>query len=557
MMKKILLLLVLAVALLPACKNNENYENNENAENRETMNSSEQDIQKKIEGYAHFPLSSDLSALSENQKKMLAKMIAAARYMDTLFIWQAYGDPKELFSMDVSPDMMEYIHINYGPWDRLRGNEPFVPGVGPKPAGANFYPRDMSKEEFEAADLPEKSSQYTLIRRDENGKLISIWYHDRWRDLLSKSAKLLEEAAILAENPAFRKYLLLRSEALLSDDFIPSDRAWLLMDDNLLDLVIGPIETYEDELFGYKAAYEAYVLIKDKEWSKRLQKFASYLPYLQKALPVAEEYKREEPGTSAQLNAYDAVFYAGNSNAGSKTIAINLPNDEGLQQEIGSRRLQLKNAMKAKFDKILLPIADVIIDPSQRGNINFDAFFGNTMFHEVAHGLGIKNVLDGSSTVRNALRDLASAIEEGKADILGIYMITKLKEDKGELTDVSLESYYTTFLASIFRSIRFGSSSAHGKANLIRFNFFKEMGAFVKDENGFYKVNMEKFRDAIDALSARILTLQGDGNYKAVKSFVEQYGRMGDELKKDLERIKKAGIPIDIVFDQGEKVLGL
>ena len=554
MMKKILLLLVFAVALLPACKNNEK---NENAENPETMNSSDQDIQKRIEGYAHFPLTSDLSALSENQKKMLAKMIEAARYMDTLFIWQAYGDPKELFSMDVSPDMMEFIRINYGPWDRLRGNEAFVPGVGPKPAGANFYPRDMSKEEFEAAELPDKRSQYTLIRRDENGKLISIWYHDRWRDLLSKSAKLLEEAAILAESQAFRKYLLLRSEALLSDDFIPSDRAWLLMDDNLLDLVIGPIETYEDELFGYKAAYEAYVLIKDKEWSKRLQKFASYLPYLQKALPVADEYKQEEPGTSAQLNAYDAVFYAGNSNAGSKTIAINLPNDEGLQQEIGSRRLQLKNAMKAKFDKILLPIADVIIDPSQRGNINFDAFFGNTMFHEVAHGLGIKNVLDGSSTVRNALRDLASAIEEGKADILGIYMITKLKEDKGELADVSLDSYYTTFLASIFRSIRFGSSSAHGKANLIRFNFFKEMGAFVKDQNGFYKVNMEKFRDAIDALSARILTLQGDGNYEAVKSFVEQYGQMGDELKKDLERINKAGIPIDIVFDQGEKVLGL
>ncbi len=554
MMKKILLLLVLAFALLPACKNNEQ---NENAENPETMNSSDQDIQKRIEGYAHFPLTSDLSALSENQKKMLAKMIEAARYMDTLFIWQAYGDPKELFSMDVSPDMMEYIRINYGPWDRLRGNEAFVPGVGPKPAGANFYPRDMSKEEFEAADLPDKRSQYTLIRRGENGKLISIWYHERWRDLLSKSAKLLEEAAILAESQAFRKYLLLRSEALLSDDFIPSDRAWLLMDDNLLDLVIGPIETYEDELFGYKAAYEAYVLIKDKEWSKRLQKFASYLPYLQKALPVADEYKQEEPGTSAQLNAYDAVFYAGNSNAGSKTIAINLPNDEGLQQEIGSRRLQLKNAMKAKFDKILLPIADVIIEPSQRGNINFDAFFGNTMFHEVAHGLGIKNVLDGSSTVRNALRDLASAIEEGKADILGIYMITKLKEDKGELADVSLESYYTTFLASIFRSIRFGSSSAHGKANLIRFNFFKEMGAFVKDKNGFYKVDMEKFKDAIDALSARILTLQGDGNYEAVKSFVEQYGQMGDELKKDLERINKAGIPIDIVFDQGKEVLGL
>ncbi len=549
-----MLLLVFAFLLLPACKNDENQES---SENQQSMNEAGHEIEKRIAGYARFPLTSDLSALSENQKIMLAKMIEAARYMDTLFIWQAYGDPQALFSMDISPEMMEFVRINYGPWDRLRGNEPFVPGTGPKPAGANFYPRDMSKEEFEAADIPDKSSQYTLIRRDENGKLISIWYHERWKELLSKSAKLLEEAAMFAESRSFRKYLLLRAEALLTDDFIPSDRAWLLMDDNLLDIVIGPIETYEDELFGYKAGYEAYVLIKDREWSERLQKFAGYLPFLQEALPVEEKYKREEPGSNAQLNAYDAVFYAGHSNAGSKTIAINLPNDEGLQQEIGSRRLQLKNAMKAKFDKILLPIADVIIDPSQRGKIHFDAFFGNTMFHEVAHGLGIKNVLDGSGTVRNALKDLASAIEEGKADILGIYMITKLKEEKGELADVPLESYYTTFLASIFRSIRFGSASAHGKANLIRFNFFKEMGAFVKDQDGYYKVNMEKFKDAIDALSARILTLQGDGNYAAVKSFVDKYGQMGDELKKDLERINGAGIPVDIVFEQGEKVLGL
>jgi len=554
MMKKIILLLILAFLLLPACKNDEKKESSEMENN---MNGTDHEMEKRIAAYAHFPLTSDLSTLSKDQKLMLTKLIEAARYMDTLFIWQAYGDPKELFSMDVSPEMMEYIRINYGPWDRLRGNEPFVPGVGPKPAGANFYPRDMSKEEFEAADIPNKRSQYTLIRRDEDGNLISVWYHARWKELLAKSAKLLEEAAMLAESQSFRTYLLLRAEALLKDDFIPSDRAWLLMDDNLLDIVIGPIETYEDELFGYKAAYEAYVLIKDKEWSKRLQKFAGYLPYLQKTLPVADEYKQEEPGTSAQLNAYDAVFYAGNSNAGSKTIAINLPNDEGLQQEIGSRRLQLKNAMKAKFDKILLPIADVIIDPSQRGNINFDAFFGNTMFHEVAHGLGIKNVLDGSGTVRNALRDLASAIEEGKADILGIYMITKLKEEKGELADVPLESYYTTFLASIFRSIRFGSASAHGKANLIRFNFFKEMGAFIKGPAGYYKVNLEKFKEAIDALSARILTLQGDGNYEAVKSFVEKYGHMGDELRNDLKRINEAGIPVDIVFEQGEKVLGL
>ncbi len=553
-MKKVRIFWILLILLAWGCQNNEKQDN---GNKNKAVEDYVVDVANRLDQYAPFALKSDLSSLSPNQKEMIGKLIDAARYMDTLFVWQSYGDPKLLFSMDVPQVVMEYIRINYGPWDRLDGNAPFVPGIGPKPAGANFYPVDMSKEEFDAADLPDKSNQYTLLRRDENGKLITIWYHERWPELLSKAAGLLREAAVLAENEDFRQYLLMRADALLNDEYLPSDRAWLLMKNNPVDLVIGPIETYEDELFGYKAAYEAYVLIKDKAWSERLQKFAQYLPYLQKSLPVEPPYKKEKPGTNAQLNAYDAVFYSGNSNAGSKTIAINLPNDEGLQKEIGSRRLQLKNAMRAKFDKILIPIANQIIASDQRKNIQFDAFFGNTMFHEVAHGLGIKNTIDGTTTVRKALKNYASAIEEGKADILGIYMITKLKEEQGELSEVPLESYYTTFLASIFRSVRFGSSSAHGIANLIRFNYFKERGAFLKDELGMYRVDMDKFKKAIDSLSARILTLQGDGNYQEVKAFVEKYGVMGEELKNDLDRINAAGVPVDIVFEQGRDVLGL
>jgi len=281
------------------------------------------------------------------------------------------------------------------------------------------------------------------------------------------------------------------------------------------------------------------------------------LPSLQQGLPVPDRYKREQPGTDADLNAYDVVYYAGDCNAGSKTIAINLPNDEVVQLEKGTRRLQLKNAMRAKFDKILLPIADLLIAEDQRSHITFDAFFANTMFHEVAHGLGIKNTLDGKGTVREALREQASALEEGKADILGLYMVTALHE-RGELGDLPLEDYYTTFLAGIFRSVRFGASSAHGRANMARFNFFEEMGAFSRDEaSGKYRANFEPMQRAIAALSEKILRFQGDGDYDGVRSFMEQQGRIGEALQADLDRLGGAGIPVDIVFEQGIEVLGL
>ena len=298
-------------------------------------------------------------------------------------------------------------------------------------------------------------------------------------------------------------------------------------------------------------------MIKDQDWSARLARYADFLPELQAGLPVPDEYKAELPGTDSELNAYDVVYYAGEANAGSKTIAINLPNDERVQQQRGTRRLQLKNAVRAKFDKILLPITSMLIDEGQRDNVVFDAFFGNTMFHEVAHGLGIKETLDGSSTVRQALQEQASAIEEGKADVLGLYMVTQLHA-KGEITDTTLEQNYTTFIASVFRSIRFGASSAHGKANLLRFNFFKEMGAFVRDdETGTYRVELDKMEEAVNTLSRQILTFQGNGDYEGVTEFVAKYGQIDAVLQGDLDRLAAAGIPVDIVFEQGTSVLGL
>lgn len=517
-------------------------------------------IAERLRKYTPFRLTADLTGLTENQRRMLRLFIEAAQSMDEAFWMQAYGEKEQLLSSIADPAAARFALLNYGPWDRLDGDAPFLPGVGPKPKGANLYPVDVTKEELEAAiagddDHPLRGP-YTLVRREGDGRLTAVPYHEAFRPQLEHAAAKLREAANLSEDRDLRRYLELRAAALLADDFRASDLAWMEMKGNLLDLVIGPIENYEDKLYNAKTAYTAYVLVKDATWSRRLAKYTAMLPELQRGLPVPADYKRETPGTDSDLNAYDVVYYAGDCNAGSKTIAINLPNDEQVQLQKGTRRLQLKNAMRAKYDKILLPIAERLIAADQREWISFDAFFGNTMFHEVAHGLGIKNTLSGGRTVRQALEDKASILEEGKADVLGLYMVTQLA-GQGEL-DASLESHYVTFLASIFRSIRFGASSAHGQANMVRFNFFREQGAFSRDaRTGGYRVHMDKMRGAVDALSQRILRLQGDGDYGAAKEFCDSLGVVGPELQSDLNRLTAAGIPVDIVFEQGIEVLGL
>ena len=316
-------------------------------------------IERKLAQYTTVRLTADLDKLTENERQMIPLLIDAARSMDAIYWRQAYGNRDSLLQSIQDPGTRRYAEINYGPWDRLDGNAPFIEGVGPKPKGAGFYPRDMTKEELEAAAAKSPAlgkalrSQYTIVRRDTAGALVAVPYHQAFADQIPPAAAKLREAAELAEDPGLRRYLELRARALETDDYQPSDLAWLDMKDNTIDVVIGPIETYEDQLFGNKAAHEAFVLIKDKEWSGRLARYAAMLPSLQSELPVPAAYKRERPGSDSDLNAYDAVYYAGDANAGSKTIAINLPNDEEVQLRKGTRRLQLKNAMQAKFDKIL------------------------------------------------------------------------------------------------------------------------------------------------------------------------------------------------------------
>ncbi len=511
--------------------------------------------------YATVRLTADVSHLSDNQKRMLPMLINASAIMDELFWQQAWGDRDSLLAGIDNIGQKRFAEINYGPWDRLAGDQPFVEGVGPKPAGARFYPADMTKEEFAAWSQEGKDGLYSLVVRNEAGELGLVGYNEAYAAELKQTAGILRQAAELADDPEFANYLRIRADALLSNEFQASDMAWMDMKNNPIELVIGPIETYEDQLFGYRAAFKAYVLLKDMAWSERLARFAQFLPDLQRNLPVANEYKQEMPGSDADLNAYDVIYYAGHSNAGSKTIAINLPNDEEVQLAKGTRRLQLKNALLAKFNKILVPIADTLIAPDQRQHVTFDAFFGNTMFHEVAHGLGIKNTLSDAAgqgaTVRQALQEHASAIEEGKADILGLYMVQSLRS-QGEITAGELMDNYVTFMSSIFRSVRFGASSAHGRANMIRFNFFKQAGAFSRDlDSGTYRINVGAFEQAVEDLSRIILELQGNGDYTAVNQFVASMAGVDSQLQADLDRLTGLGIPVDIVFEQGVEVLGL
>lgn len=510
-----------------------------------------------VMGYARVELKADLSRFSDNDRKMMGYLCDAADIMNDLFWQQAFtGNKDQLLSAIKNDTLRKFAEINYGPWDRLDGNKPFLNGYVQKPLGANFYPGEMTSEEFDALKDPDKTSLYTMIRRDDKGKLRVIWYHDFFKEEINHAAALLDSAAALATDAGFRNYLTKRAEALRTDQYYESDLAWMDAKTSDIDFVIGPIENYEDAMYGYKAAYESFLLIKDPEWSAKLAKYSALLPDLQKELPVDGKYKAEMPGTDSDLNVYDVILYRGDCNAGGKTIAINLPNDERVHIQKGTRKLQLKNAMQAKFDKILMPISEIVMDPEQQKMVDFNSFFENVTFHEVAHGLGVKNTINGQGTVRSALMETYTTIEEAKADIMGLYIVDQLYK-KGEMSGTSVENNYITFFAGIFRSVRFGAASAHGKANMLCFNWMKDNGAFSRSEEGVYTVDLEKMKAATVSLMAQILKFQAEGDYEGVKKWIEEKSVISPELQQDLDRIAAADIAKDIYFVQGKSVLGL
>jgi hypothetical protein len=516
-----------------------------------------------LDKYVTVPITADLSGLREHEREMIPLLIEAIEPMNSAFWMEAYGDPGDILGGTEDANAKLALEANFGPWDRLEGNAPFLPGIEEKPAGANFYPTDMTREEFEAAAeaAPDGGealrSLYTMIRRDAAGELEAVPYHVVFAAEHALAAEKLRAAAALAEEPDVRAYLEARAEALLTDDYQASDLAWMDMKSGALDVVLGPIETYEDQLFGFKAAHEGYVLVKDLAWSERLARYATMLPEMQRNMPVPNAYKKETPGSDADLGAYDLVYATGQSIEGAKTIAFALPNDEEVQLQKGTRRVQMKNVMRAKFDQILRPLADVLIAEDQRSLVTFNAFFDNTMFHEVAHGLGVKNTITDKGTVREALQAHYSALEEGKADVLGLYFVTQLY-DQREPMDGTLEEHYVTFMASIFRSIRFGASSAHGRANMMRFNFFQERGAFTRDPaSGTYRVDFDRMQEAMNELTELILTVQGDGDHARAGEILDEMGTIGDELQADLDRLAELEVPVDLLFEQGPHMLDL
>lgn len=543
---------------LMACGDSDS--SNKRTKDSKPQNTAQQDalnayVAKRLPIYERVKLTTNINLLSPNDRKVLPILIEAAEIMDELYWKQAYPERDSLLANIKDENTRTFLDINYGPWDRLNNDTAFVAGVGARPLGGYFYPKNTTRQEIEQSKLADKFGAYSVVTKDSSGVLSTVPYHILYASQLQRASSLLKQAALITANPELKKYLNLRADALVTDNFTASDYAWLDMKTNDLDIIIGPIENYDDKLFNARASYEAYVLIKDKDWSKRLAKYVTLLPQLQKDLPVAAKYKQEKPGTDSQLNAYDVVYYAGDCNAGSKTIAVNLPNDEKIQQEKGTRRSQFKNAMKAKFDKILVPISKSLIAAGQQQYINFDAFFTNVMFHEVAHGLGIKKTVTGKGFVREALKDQYSWLEEGKADILGLYMVTSLLK-KGELTG-DIKNYYTTFMAGILRSVRFGVSESHGKANMQCFNYFKEHGAFERTAQGTYQIDYDKFATAMNGLSALIIKLQGDGDRAAVEKVEQTMAVIHPELQKDLDKLTKNNIPVDLVFEQGVDVLGV
>lgn len=513
----------------------------------------------KIRRFAPTDLSADLSHLSENDRKALDKLIQAAKLLDPIFLRQVWSGNEALLKRleaDTSSEGRERLHhflINKGPWSRLDKNEPFIDGVPhEKPPQGGFYPDDMSKDEFTSwlnglseADKNRATGFFTVIRRGADGKLKIVPYHEEYREFLEPAAKLLREAADLTGNQTLKNFLTKRAEAFASDDYYASDVAWMDLDAPI-DVTIGPYETYEDELFGYKAAFEAFITLRDEAESAKLAKFSGYLQELENNLPIDPRYRNPKLGAASPIRVVDNVFCSGDGNRGVQTAAFNLPNDEKVVKEKGSKRVMLKNVQEAKFRQVLVPISKTVMDSSQQSQISFDAFFTHILAHELMHGLGPHNIKVGGrgTSVRKELKELYSAIEEAKADITGLWALQYLI-DKGAVERSMERDLYTTYLASSFRSVRFGITEAHGKGQAVQFNYLLDEGGIKIDQAaGTFGIDTSKIRDAVRKLASEILTIEAEGSYEKAKAMLDKYGLIRPDMQKALDNL--SNVPVDI-----------
>ncbi len=517
------------------------------------------DLAKKIARFSPTELTADTSQLSAGDRQALSKIIAAAKLLDPLFlrqVWSGNDALKKKLEADKTPlgrQQLHYFLINDGPWSRLDNNEPFIEGVPrEKPPGANYYPEDMTKDEFNSwmstlseADKHKATGFFWLIRRGADKKLELVPYSQAYADILQPAAKLLQEAAALTTNETLKRFLTTRAAAFGSDDYYESDVAWMDLD-SPIDLTIGPYETYEDELFSYKAAFESYVTLRDEGESAKLARFSQYLQELENNLPLEARYRNPKLGAASPIRVVNEVFASGEGNSGVQTAAFNLPNDERVVKEKGSKRVMLKNVQEAKFNKTLVPISKVVLNPTQQSALSFESFFTQILAHELMHGLGPHNINVGGeqTTVRKQLKELYSAIEEAKADITGLWAVQYLI-DKGVVEKSMERALYTTFLASMFRSVRFGITEAHGKGVAVQFNYLTDEGAIVYDDKtGTFAIEQSKVKDAVRKLTGEFLTLQAEGSYDKAKSMLDKYGVIRPQMQSALDKLKD--VPVDI-----------
>jgi len=555
-MKKIIFIFIAISVITISCDVSQKNQNT--VPTADTVKQEKLSVKDRLKQYAEFTLKADLSSFSSKEKEMLSLLIDACQQIDDIFWLQSTGKEKDsVLSLAKTEEERKYCIINYGPWDRIADNEPFIEGVGKKPIGAGFYPSDIKYFPFIDMKFEDKLSMYTIIKRNEMGDLYTEPYHKAYEKYLKIAAQKLEKASKLSTDKNFSEFLKLRAKSLLNDDYYTSDIYWIDNVKSKYDLVIGPGDYEEDKFINTKASYSAYLLIKDIEWSKKFEVVSKFLPEIKNKFPIPNEYKEQIVISSPNIGVYDAIYYAGWGNAGPKQISINYPKEGKTVMEKGNRKLQFKNTMEAKFNKILKPIAEILIDSSEKDNVKFNGFFINNLTYEIADGIAIKSTINGKGPVKDVLKNYFTTINSLKADILNMYILSKLHEYK-LFDNVKLEDNYVIFIANVIRSVRFGAAFAQGSSNLIAFNMLQKMKAFERDpKTGKYKVNFEKMNEVIEKLTKDILTVMLEGDYTTAKMWVEVYGNMSEELQKDVQKINKSGIPIDIVFVQGKDVLGL
>jgi hypothetical protein len=516
-------------------------------------------IKERIKRFAPTEIKGDISKLSVNDKKALIKLIEAAKIMDSLYLEQVWSGNMNLYhelKKDKSPkgkEILQYFILNMSPWSAIDHQEPFINNVpNPRPAGANFYPADLTKDEFNnwIVNLPDEKKKeatgfFSVIHRDASKNLYINPYNIEYKSLLERTSKLLKEAAELTENTTLKNFLNKRADAFLSNNYYDSDVAWMDLD-SPIEPTIGPYEVYMDDMFNYKAAFESFITIRSDEETKKLTKYSAYLQEIEDGLPIDPKYRNPKLGESSPIRVVDLITTGGECKAGVQTAAFNLPNDEKVVTEKGSKRVMLKNVQEAKFNKVLMPIARIAIDKEQLPYISFEPFFTHILAHELMHGLGPHNItLEGrKTTVRQEMKEIGSAFEEAKADISGLYMLQYLI-DKGEIDRSIEKQLYVTYLAGTFRSIRFGIKEAHGKGMAFQFNFLNEYGGIsFNEKTEKFSINLDKIKEGMKRLTGIIMTAQAEGDYSKAKSLLDKYAFIPANMQKVLDKMSK--VPVDI-----------